>query len=121
MNELLSFLKIKTSYSISPMQLFSILYEENNDDICVVDVRNPGKRIITERIRGSIHVPQSQIDERLSELDKKKTIILYAWDDYCSLGYRSAITLLSNGFNDVKEIMGGIEVWSARQLPVDIV
>lgn len=77
--------------------------------ISVIDVREPGERIVAS-IDGTIHIPLSQLPQRISELDASRTIYLL-----CRSGARSlkAVTFLkSKGFKYVKSVKGGINAWS---------
>lgn len=80
-----------------------------------VDVRTPRERE-QKFIAGSIHIPLNHLSERVMELPKNRSMLVY-----CAGGYRSSIaaSLLSrDGFADVSEIAGGIAGWEAAKLPV---
>jgi hydroxyacylglutathione hydrolase len=81
----------------------------------VLDVRTPGER--TEgSIAGSLFVPLSQLEQRLSEIRRDRPLIVH-----CAAGYRSSIAasvLKREGFADVAEIAGGMTAWEAAGLPV---
>lgn len=51
-------------------------------------------------------------------LSKDKQIIVYCWDNMCSLGYTSASKLLNAEYSNVKELLGGIAAWKSRNLPL---
>jgi len=51
-----------------------------------------------------------QMQDKLGELPKNKTIVVYCWDTWCNMAAKAAIILLENGY-DVLELSGGIAVW----------
>jgi glyoxylase-like metal-dependent hydrolase (beta-lactamase superfamily II)/rhodanese-related sulfurtransferase len=82
----------------------------------VIDVRAPGERN-KKRIAGSVSMPLSHLNERLSELPTNRPLLVY-----CAGGYRSSIAaslLQRHGFTQVCEIAGGIAAWDAAKLPME--
>ena len=62
------------------------------------------------RIEGARHLPMSQIQQRVGELDSTREIVVY-----CHHGVRSlkvAEFLNGKGFSRVSSLTGGIESWS---------
>jgi hydroxyacylglutathione hydrolase len=81
----------------------------------VVDVRAPRERE-KKYIDGSLSVPLNHLAERLEELPKDRSVLVY-----CAGGYRSSIAaslLQKNGFQHVSEIAGGLSAWEVAKLPV---
>lgn len=81
----------------------------------IVDVRAPGERA-QQCIAGSVCVPLSQLEQRLSELPHDTPLIVH-----CAGGYRSSVAasvLKHAGFSDVSEIAGGLAAWRSADLPV---
>lgn len=81
----------------------------------LVDVRTLSER---ERgfIAGSKHIPIGEIEARLGEIDKNRTVVLY-----CAAGGRShqALEILkAAGYRDVRHIADGISGWKAAGLPI---
>lgn len=79
-------------------------------DLQLVDVRNPGEFKLGT-IDGAQHMELAALTRRLNELDPSKPTVVF-----CAGGYRSSIaasTLRANGFNDVSDILGGYNAWSA--------
>lgn len=81
------------------------------DETCLIDVRTSGER---KRgfIQGSLHIPLSELRERLSEIPAGKEIVAY-----CQSGQRSynASRLLKQKGFKVKNLSGGYLTWSAMQ------
>ena len=80
-----------------------------------IDVRTPRERE-QKYIAGSMHIPLNHLVERVGEIPKDRSLVVY-----CAGGYRSSIAaslLQRNGFDRVSEIAGGIVGWEAAKLPV---
>lgn len=82
---------------------------DQGEDFMLLDVREP-----TEwdhcRIEGATHIPMREIPQRLDELPRGKRIVCY-----CHHGGRSRSVqdfLLEQGFDDVINLIGGIDAWS---------
>lgn len=62
------------------------------------------------RIEGSKWIPLGELESRINELDPKKSFVMQ-----CRSGARSAEAariLLANGFTDVRNLVGGINLWA---------
>jgi len=82
-------------------------------DLVIVDVRNPGE-LTNGAIPGALHVPLTQLVQRVNDLDASRPTVVY-----CASGYRSVIAaswLSANGFVDVSDLLGGYTEWSATQI-----
>jgi hydroxyacylglutathione hydrolase len=78
----------------------------------LVDVRNPGE-VADGAIPGSVNLPLPVLRERIDELDRTRTTIVY-----CAGGYRSSIArsvLAANGFDDVSDVLGGYAGLKSRE------
>ena len=109
-----SFFRAKAAAYTSPMTVKAWL-DSGDQDFVLVDVRLPGP-MRTWQIPGSLAIPVTQIGERLNELPRDKTIVLYCWDTWCSLATTAAVVLLDHGYR-VKELFGGVAAWQALHLP----
>ncbi|OHB25643.1 MAG: hypothetical protein A2X84_05490 [Desulfuromonadaceae bacterium GWC2_58_13] len=84
------------------------LRQHNPDDYQLLDVRQPGE-YNQGHLPGARLIPVGRLEEQLSELDPRKTTIVY-----CGSGVRSrgaTAVLLQAGFSDVFNMNGGIQVW----------
>ena len=61
-------------------------------------------------IAGALHLPTTDIDERLGELPRDLTLIVYGWGPGCNGATGTARALLAAGL-DVRELLGGYEYW----------
>ena len=89
----------------------------NDDKVLSLDVRED-KELEGGIISGSIHVPVSEINSRLTEFSKYKDKPVLV---YCRSGSRSAHAcniLSKNGFEDVSNLVGGVIAWESANLPL---
>ena len=78
-------------------------------DIQIIDVREPWEHELCH-IEGTLHIPMGQIPARLAELASDRPLIVL-----CHHGMRSlqvAHYLLSQGYQDVTNLSGGIDAWA---------
>jgi len=76
----------------------------------VLDVRTEKERE-AGRIEGSLHIPVSQLRERVGELPADRPVVVH-----CAGGYRSAIAcsvLEQSGRSNMIDLIGGYGAWSA--------
>jgi molybdopterin/thiamine biosynthesis adenylyltransferase/rhodanese-related sulfurtransferase len=83
---------------------------DRGDDIFILDVREPHEYEIANI--GAQLIPLGELPKRFREIDSSKEIIVQ-----CKSGQRSARAadfLRKNGFQRVKNLVGGIDAWSER-------
>lgn len=89
---------------------------ERGDDFLLLDVRTTIERSVA-KLEPSLHIPLRDIELRVAELD--------IWHDreiicLCHHGVRSALAqamLLHHGFGKVRNLVGGIDTYSAEVDP----
>ncbi|MFQ3788596.1 rhodanese-like domain-containing protein [Halomonas sp. A29] len=89
----------------------------NREDAVVVDTREAGD-FKAGHIAGARNIPQSRVEERISELEKVKDKPIVV---VCKSGQASGITvakLTKAGFTRVYKLRGGMMQWQADGLPV---
>jgi len=82
---------------------------ESNKDIVVIDVRTISE-YKSGHISDAISIPLLSLKQRINELDKEDSIIVY-----CKGGSRSEEAckiLTQNGFENIFNLEGGIDAWS---------
>lgn len=82
--------------------------------VYLVDVRTP-EEFAEGHVEGAINIPLDQIEARLSELPKDKSVHVI-----CRSGRRSAQAaeiLVKNGFAGVVNVDGGMNAWNAAAYP----
>jgi glyoxylase-like metal-dependent hydrolase (beta-lactamase superfamily II)/rhodanese-related sulfurtransferase len=80
----------------------------SSQPVVLLDVRTPGERAAAS-IEGSLHIPLSQLPQRMSEIPRDRPVVVF-----CAGGYRSSIAsslLTTSGYDDVSEIAGGMTAW----------
>lgn len=83
----------------------------------LIDVRTPEEFEIVNlnHIGEHLHIPMDTIESRVSELDKEQNYVIY-----CHHGVRSMHVqyfLLQNGFDQVYNLVGGIDAWTNEVEP----
>jgi len=106
--------KLKGYHPVSPAEATQLM---NHDGAVLIDVRED-KEYVTGHIVNAIHIPQSGIKNRLSEIEqyKQKPVIVS-----CRSGSRSAHVcgiLKKNGFAQIHNLSGGIMAWQNASLPI---
>lgn len=82
--------------------------------LLLLDVREPDERAYA-RIEPSLHIPMDEVADRLEEIPRDRTVVVY-----CHHGGRSmavASFLESRGFERVANLEGGIAAWSREVDP----
>jgi rhodanese-related sulfurtransferase len=108
--------------NITPQDVCKITSE--NSDVVILDVRTKEEydskgntpRLSYGHIKNSINISSAEIDKRLPEIEKYKTKEIIV---YCSRGHRSAVVsqyLTDNGFENVKNMTGGLEYWDKTSI-----
>ncbi|MDD3363349.1 MAG: rhodanese-like domain-containing protein [Syntrophomonas sp.] len=113
----LDFFKAKIEATISPMEYMQAL-KATPEAFVIVDVRNAPPQAMKQKIAGAKHIPLSQLKERIGEIPKDKTVVVYCWEVWCNMAAKAAIILLENGY-DVLELSGGIGAWNTMNFPVE--
>ena len=97
------------SFTITPKELKTRL--DKGDRPVLVDVREQWEHALA-KLEGSVLIPLAALPQALDKLDRQAEIIAY-----CHHGMRSADAtgfLLQQGFSNVKNLIGGIDAWSAQ-------
>lgn len=93
---------------LAPREVAERLKKESKS-LVLLDVREGWERE-TARIEPSLHIPMNDVPDRLDELPKDRTLVVY-----CHHGSRSqsvAGYLEGEGFPRVANLHGGIDAWS---------
>jgi rhodanese-related sulfurtransferase len=90
----------------------------NREDATVIDIRE-AREMSGSKIVGAIHIPFSQLKDRLGEVkaDKSKPLVVY-----CARGQRALMaggTLKAAGFTQLYNLNGGFKAWLDAGLPVE--
>ena len=96
-------------YTITPTELKSRL--DKGDQLVLLDVREPWEFDLA-KLNGSTLIPLATLPQSLGKLNRETEIVAI-----CHHGMRSADAtnfLLQQGFSNVKNLVGGIDAWSAQ-------
>ena len=90
----------------------------NDEKAVPLDVREE-REYVDGKVPGAIHIPSSQLKNRLGELEKfkERPVIVY-----CARGQKSqsaAATLGRAGFTKLHALHGGLKAWRDAGLPVE--
>lgn len=91
------------------------LKDTDINDITLIDVRTPDEFNLGA-INGAINIPLDDIRHHLNDIPKNKPIVLY-----CGVGLRGYLAsniLRQNGFNDVRNLIGGLKTYTAAVTPL---
>ncbi|MCM2359565.1 MAG: rhodanese-like domain-containing protein [Geobacteraceae bacterium] len=83
--------------------------------VFLLDVRTP-QEYQQARLNGAVLIPIDQVERRLGEIPKNKTILVY-----CAVGSRSNLVagfLAEKGFREVYNMSDGIVGWYRNGLPI---
>ncbi len=97
------------TYEIEPELVKERL--ENGEELNIIDVREDFEYDYAH-IPGAILIPLGTLPVRFEELDRNNEYIMV-----CRTANRSAYAtmfLIQNGFKDVKNMLGGMVVWSGE-------
>ena len=96
-------------FAISPKELKTSL--DKGDKLVLVDVREEWEYSLA-KLDGSILIPLGALPQSLARLNRDSEIIAI-----CHHGMRSSDAtnfLLQQGFQNVKNLVGGIDAWSTQ-------
>jgi adenylyltransferase/sulfurtransferase len=96
-------------YTITPTELKSRL--DKGDQLVLLDVREQWEFDLA-KLNGSTLIPFATLPQSLGKLNRETEIVAI-----CHHGMRSADAtnfLLQQGFSNVKNLVGGIDAWSAQ-------
>lgn len=69
-------------------------------------------------IAGALHLPTAELEARIDDLPRDRTLIVYGWGPGCNGATATARTLLAAGL-DVRELLGGYEYWVRNGFPTE--
>ena len=91
----------------------------DSQDYLFIDVRSEDE-FNSSHVIGAIHIPVSEIEDRLGEIPDDKLLIVYCNGSDCNRSQSAAKILIENGFDQVYDIGGrGIFEWEENGYPVE--
>ena len=107
--------QISGTTDIGTLQLTQLM---NNEKAVTLDVRET-KEFVDGKLPGAIHIPLSQLKDRMGELDKYKERPVIT---YCGRLQRARSAngeLGRAGFTKLYTLTGGLKAWKDAGLPLD--
>lgn len=108
------YFKAKLQFEQTPHGLDAI---KNLPSLLILDVRDR-EAYSREHIPGAINIPLDELNDRIHELPREKTIVCYCWTITCALATKAALDLAHHGFK-VQELIGGIDRWKVTGFKVE--
>jgi len=95
------------------------LFEKSQKtEIVLLDVR-PKNEFIQGHIEGAINIPPQEIQQRLREIPRNKTVVAYCRGPYCKYSYEIEDALQQEGV-EIHRLEEGFPEWKAAGLPYKI-
>ncbi len=90
-----------------------------SEDYLFIDVRSEDE-FNSSHVLGAIHIPVSEIGDRLDEIPDDRILVIYCNGSGCSRSQSAARVLVENGFDQIYDIGGtGIIEWEEKGYPVE--
>ncbi len=104
----MNFYQRKLAYEMDSADLYEAL--QRDEPIVVVDGRSAIAHA-KEHIPGAVSLPHREISSNSTKsLDKSKLYVCYCDGIGCNASTKTALTLLTHGFQ-VRELIGGLDWW----------
>lgn len=99
----------REEWEVTPRQVRAKLAA--GDDVVLIDCRTPQEHAVA-RIEGAELVPLQEVGSRLSELEEYADREVVTFCHHGGRSLRLAAVLRQHGFENVKSMAGGIDLWS---------
>jgi rhodanese-related sulfurtransferase len=101
---------------LEPVAAKELLARLREGGVVVLDVR-PEDEFALGHLPSARNIPLRQLEQRLSELPRKREIIAYCRGPYCVLSFEAVAKLRAHGFK-VRRLEEGFPEWKAAGLPI---
>ncbi len=103
---------------LEPIAAKELLARVRGGDVVILDVR-PEDEYGLGHLPGALNIPLRQLEQRLSELPRKRDVIAYCRGPYCVLSFEAVAVLRARGFK-VRRFAAGFPEWKAAGLPIEV-
>jgi ArsR family transcriptional regulator len=103
---------------LEPVAAKELLARLRGGDVVLLDVR-PEDEYGLGHLPGALNIPLRQLEQRLSELPRKREVIAYCRGPYCVLSFEAVAELRARGFR-VRRFEAGFPEWKAAGLPIEV-
>lgn len=116
-------MRLAAAELLSDASLFSVssrselLKKARDGEVVVLDVR-PADEFASGHLPHAVSIPLDQLESRLAELSKRRTVIAYCRGPYCVLSTEAVRVLRAHGFK-ARKILDGVTEWRDAGLPTE--
>ena len=90
----------------------------NDGKAVVIDIREP-KEFVDGKVPGAMHIPLSQLKDRLADLERNKERAVIVYDARGPRIHSATSTLARAGFKQLHSLHGGFKAWKDAGMPMD--
>ena len=102
---------------LEPVRAEELLERARKSLVTVLDVRPP-EEFAAGHLPGAVNIPIHELENRLSELPKRKEVIAYCRGPYCLMSYDAVFLLRKKGVK-ARRLEAGLPEWRLAGLPVE--
>ncbi len=99
---------------LDTLSVDEVLARARKGEVVILDVR-PNEEYAAGHLRGALNLTLEELEERLADLPKDKTIVAYCRGAYCILSFDAVKTLRGKGY-DARRVADGIPEWLLANL-----
>jgi rhodanese-related sulfurtransferase/DNA-binding HxlR family transcriptional regulator len=103
---------------LEPVAAKELLARLRGGDVVILDVR-PEDEYGLGHLPGALNIPLRRLEQRFSELPRKREVIAYCRGPYCVLSFEAVAELRARGFK-VRRFEAGFPEWKAAGLPIEV-
>lgn len=99
---------------LDALSVNEVLTRARKGEVVILDVR-PSEEYASGHLKGALNLTIEELEERLADLPKDKTIVAYCRGTYCILSFDAVKTLRERGY-DARRVADGIPEWLLANL-----
>ena len=99
---------------LDALSVDEVLTRARKGEVVILDVR-PNEEYAAGHLKGALNLTVEELEERLADLPKDKTIVAYCRGAYCILSFDAVKTLRERGYN-ARRVADGIPEWLLANL-----
>lgn len=103
--------------ALEPISRDTLLERARAGDVVVLDVR-PAEEYAAGHLPKALSIPIQELEHRLAELPRDKTIVAYCRGPYCVFAVDAVTLLKQHGFSAVR-LEDGVADWRAQGLTIE--
>ncbi len=112
----------RTNFLQAELDLFVGPHDFNtvrgDGDFFVLDVRSTDS-YEKGHLPGAENIPRAQIEQKMGDIPKDTSVVVYCSDITCFASKKAARTLYENGHENVRVLYGGFEGWQKKGFDVE--